>query len=126
MNTKAFNLENIIAAILLLLVVTKYQLINFIETDFSFQNLLVISFFLFSIVGIIGIFLQKHWGYFAIYVFILISSFALGIAPIPFIINLFPIQAATLIVILSSAILFLITLFLQLKKVKSLNNAKTA
>ena len=81
---------------------------------------MIISFFFFSLIGIMGIFSQKYWGYFAIYIFILISSLSLGIAPIPFIINLFPNNFATYIVIVSSIILFLFTLFLQFKKVKIL------
>ena len=125
MNIKRFNLNNIVAVILFILILTKVKLLNFLDSDFSSKNLIIISFFVFSIVGILGIFLQKHWGYFATYIFILISSIALGVAPIPFVVNLFPINAATYLVIITSIILFLITLFLQIKLVKNVNKKTT-
>jgi len=121
MNSKVFKWENIVAIILLLLILTKVQLINFIDTGFIFQTLIIIGFFLFSILGIIGIVLQKHWGYISIYILILIATVGLGIAPIPFIINLLPVKAANYLVILTSVILFSFTLYLQLKLLKSAN-----
>ena len=123
MKNKLLNLEYFIAVIFIILILNKYQLINFIKVEFSFQNILVICFFLFSFVGIIGLFLEKYWGYFSIYIFI-VSSLLLGVAPIPFIVNLFPPQSRTPIVILSSIILFLLILFLQMKRIKSLNITK--
>ena len=125
MKIRNFKLEYFVAIILLLVLISKIQLIKMFDLKFSFHNLIVICFFLFSIFGIIGIYLNKQWGYFSIYLFILISSLALGVAPIPFIVSLFPIQTATLIVILSSVILFLFTLMLQLKNTKSLKIIKT-
>ena len=87
MKNKLLNLEYFIAVFFIILILNKYQLINFIKVEFSFQNILVICFFLFSFVGIIGLFLEKYWGYFSIYIFI-VSSLLLGVAPIPFIVNL--------------------------------------
>lgn len=117
MNRKAFKLEYIVIAILLILVLTKLSLLSYIDS--SLQSLLVISFFIFSIISIVGIFLQKHWGYFAVYIFIFISSVFLGIAPIPFVTKLFPVTAATIVVILTSAVLLSFTVFLQLRVFKN-------
>jgi hypothetical protein len=125
MNSKVFKLENIVVVILLILIITKVPLLGYIDFNSGLQSLIVISFFVFSIMGIIGIFLEKHWGFFAIYIFILISSVTLGIAPIPFIIKLFPIKAATFLVILTSVVLFLFTVFLQLRVFKNITQKTT-
>ncbi len=119
MNRKMYKKENIVAIILLLLVLTKVQLINFIDTSFIYGTTMIIGFFLFSILGIIGIFLQRHWGYIAVYILIFISAIGLGIAPIPFIEYLLPVKTniylVILIVILTSVILFAFTLYLQIE-----------
>lgn len=125
MNSKGFKLENIVVVILVILVLTKVPLLGYIDFNSGLQSLIVISFFVFSIIGIIGIFLQKHWGYFAVYIFILISSETLGIAPIPFVTKLFPIKAATFLVILTSVIFLLFTVFLQLRVFKNVTQKTT-
>ena len=78
MSDREFKLEYIVIAILIILVITEVPLLAYIDFNSVLQSLIVISFFVFSILGIIGIFIQKHWGYFAIYIFILISSVLLG------------------------------------------------
>jgi len=115
MRSREFKLEYVVVAIIIILVIIEVPLLGYIDFNSVLQSLIVISFFVFSIIGIIGIFFQKHWGYFAIYIFILISSVFLGTAPIPLVTKLFSIKAATFLVILTSIILFLFTLFLQLR-----------
>ena len=123
MKSKRFQLENIVIVILVILIFTKISLLSYINFSSILQSLAAISFFVFSIIGIIGIFLQKHWGYLSIYIFILISSVFLGIAPIPIVTKFFPINAATFIVILTSIILFLFTSFLHLRVFRNVNKA---
>jgi hypothetical protein len=119
MNPSKFKLENIIILILVILVLTKVQLLGYINLEYGLQSLIVLSFFVFLILGIIGILLKKHWGYFSTYIFIL-SSVLLGIAPIPLITKLFPIKTATFLVFITSLILFLFTLFLHLRAFKNI------
>jgi hypothetical protein len=125
MSGREFKLEYIVVAILIILVITEVPLLGYIDFNSVLQSLIVISFFVFSIIGIIGIFLQKQWGYFAIYFFILISSVLLGTAPIPLITKLFSIKAATFLVIFTSIILFLFTLFLQIRVLKNVTKQST-
>lgn len=125
MNRKSFKWEQFVALIILILILTNINLLNFIDVNFFLQSLIVIGFFLFSIIGIIGIFKRKHWGYFAIYIFVLISTVSLGVSTIPFILNLFPTGLATFIVILSGIILIIFTLYLQLKLLRIPNKNKS-
>ena len=124
MNSRTFKWEHLIALIILILILTKIRLLNFFDIKFFFQTLMVIGFFLFSIIGIIGVLKQKHWGYFAIYIFVLISTIGLGIAPIPFIVNLFPTGIVTFIVILTGIILLSFNLCLQIKLLKQNDKPK--
>ena len=115
MKSKLLKLESFVSLILLVLILTKIQLVTFIGS-FSFtDNILVVIFFLSAVCGIVGIFLNKHWGYFSTYIFILVSAIAFGIAPIPFVKILFPINSLTFSVILTSILLFSFTLFLHVK-----------
>ena len=122
MKNSKFKLEIVVSVILFFLIVSKVQLISFINTSFVFQSILIIIFFFSAVLGIVGMFLQRHWGYVATYFLILVSSTALGIAPIPFITSLFSINASTFLVILTSVILFLFTVYLHLSFSKSVNN----
>ena len=122
MKNSKFKLEIVVSVILFFLIVSKVQLITFINTSSVFQSLLIIIFFFLAFLGIVGMFLQRHWGgYAATYFLILVSSIALGIAPIPFITSLFSINASTFLIILTSVILFLFTVYLHLSFSKSVN-----
>jgi len=120
MKTKIFELERVIVICLLLVVITRIRLLNFITYENTFLNLMIISFFLFSIVGIFGLIFKKNWGFFATYLFIMISSLGFGISPIPipYIQNMLSVQTVNYIIFILSAILFLFTLFLHLKKLR--------
>jgi len=121
MKNSKLKLEIVVSVILFFLIVSKVQLITFINPSSLFQSLYIIIFFFSAVLGIVGMFLQRHWGYAATYFLILISSIALGIASIPFITSLFSINASTFLVILTSLILFLITAYLHLSFSKSVN-----
>ncbi|MGB5288807.1 MAG: hypothetical protein WBQ32_10105 [Ignavibacteriaceae bacterium] len=124
MNSRSFKWEYFIALIILILILTNIQLVTFIDVNFILQAFIVIGFFLFAILGIVGLLKQKHWGYLAIYIFVLISTVGLGIAPIPFIAYLFPNVLATYLVILAGILLLSFTLYLQIKLLKQINKPK--
>ena len=115
---------------IILTVLSKYNLITFINME-SFGNsqqiitvATVLGFFVFAIMGSVGIFLGRLWGYIGIYIFIPLSCFGLGISPIPFIVKLVPVNYKTTAVIIISIILLISTILLHIRKASSPSNLK--
>ncbi|QQS36616.1 MAG: hypothetical protein IPM56_01280 [Ignavibacteriales bacterium] len=115
MKSTIIKFEYFVSLIILVSILTKIQLFNFLGFISFADSVLVFVFFLSALLAILGMFLQKHWGYFSTYIFIMVSSIVFGIAPIPFVKILFPNSIINLSVVLTSASLFAFTLFLHIK-----------
>ncbi len=124
MSIRTLKWEYFIVLVLMILVLTKIKLVTFLDINLLLQSVIILGFFLFSFLGMIGIYKQNHWGYFSIYIFIAISTVGLGIAPIPLIEYLLPNMFATYLVIFTSIILLSFTLYLQIKLFKKINKHK--
>ena len=121
MEHKLHIFEKLIGLLVILTVLSKYSLITFINIE-SFGNsqqmisvAIVLAFFIFAIMGSVGIFLGRLWGYIGIYIFIPLSCFGLGIATVPFIVKLVPVNFKTTAVIILSIMLLLSTVLLHMK-----------
>lgn len=121
MNNYKFKLDHIIVLILLILIIKEFSFLSFLSSADVLTSVITISYFVFAILGMAGVFYQKHWGYYSVYIFAFISTFLVSISPIPFITELFPIESATIVVILSGLALCLFTLYLQLRTTNVVN-----
>ncbi len=121
MNKYKFKLDHIIVLILLILIIKEFSFLSLLSSADVLTSIITISYFVFAILGMAGVFYQKHWGYYSVYIFAFISTVLVGINPIPSITELFPTESATIVVILSGLALCLFTLYLQLRTTNVVN-----
>jgi len=123
--------EKLIGVSIIIAVLSKCSLITFINIENLgtsqgiITNVIVFAFFVFAIMGFVGIFLSRLWGYIGVYLFIPLSCFGLGISPIPFIVNFIPVNFKTTAVIILSIILLIASLSLHIWKALSTSKFKT-
>jgi len=130
MENKLHIFEKLIGVLIIITVLSKYSLITFINIENLgnshgiITNVIVLSFFVFAIMGSVGIFLRRLWGYIGVYIFIPLSCFGLGISPIPFIVNFIPVNFKTTAVIILSIILLIASVSLHTRKALTTSKLK--
>lgn len=106
-------------AIAILVIVSALMKINLLFGLFNFQHLWektsILIFFLSVIIGALGLYRFKAWGFISIYVYILMATFIFSISVVPFIFNLLNLMVknGTLLVFIINLTLLIVTALLQ-------------
>ena len=89
----------------------------FFDAEIQLSGFLVVtSFYIFGIAGIVGMFRGQLWGYICIYLFIPISFIGLGISVIPFVVGLIHVEFKEATVIVLSVLVLITTAIFNILK----------
>jgi len=109
-------------AIAVLIIISALMKIRLLFGLFNFQHLwekaVTIIFFLSALMGALGLYRFKTWGFISVYVYILMATFLLSISVVPFIFNFLSlfVKEGTLLLFIINFTVLIVTAFLYGRK----------
>lgn len=117
MDTKIKFFERILGFTIILTALSKYQLLISLKNMQGMFSIFVVSiFFISALLGFIGLFRGRLWGYISIYIFVPVATYGMGISVFPFIIKLIPYTYRTTAIIVVGILFLLTTISIHISK----------
>lgn len=116
MRHKIHVIERVLGITVLVTILLEIKLLSFIFSQQILGITIVLAFFSSALIGAMGMFRGRLYGYIGIYIFIPLSTYGLGISTIPFVVNFIPPELKTSGVIIVNIILLVVTIAIHAYK----------